>query len=772
MRVYATLDAIQDRSGAERGVPRYSLEFALAMEKAAPGTVERWLLREGEPVPPTAVDLLETGRLAYGSDRSLTAPDIVHSLAPFQYVTRGVRIDDVFPARLRGPRTRFVSTLYDLIPLIYSDIYLQDHGVLADYLLCLELVRASDLVLAISDATARDAVRLLGIPPSKVKTIGTGVPDSVTDPDVPGSQRLIQSVLPAVQPGFLLTVGGLDFRKNLDGLMEGYSRLSADVKAEHQLVIVCKLSREGREQLQGIAVRLGILDRVVFTDLVSDETLRALYTTTDLFVFASLYEGFGLPVVEALRAGAPVVVGDNSSLREIVPIADARFDAADPADIARVIAATLSCEERRTRTLREVDHAHHSWENVAEATLDAYRLLGPRSSTPSVRRPRLAFVTPTPPVPSGISEYSMRLIAELRKAVDIDVFTAIEAAADGRDGVEFHPYGGFDQLYSEREYDHLLIAVGNSEYHVDAFEILRRYGGTVMLHDVRVTGLLGVVADLRVDLLDSKTLEDIRTVRRGELPDGLLPYPSFSASRAQQTNGLLPRAVVEAADRVLVHSRSALSVIELEVPRSERSKVDVIPFGFPMRAPSHVRRDAITSFGFLNVTKQCEIVCEAFILAAHRLPDAVFAFVGRADLPEFDARLRSMISSAGLEDRIRITGRVSDEEYGAWIDRSMLSVQLRTQFNGESSAAAAETIGAGVPTMVSALGWMAELPDEVAPKVALSVTAAELAGQIVALASDPMALRAIAERGTVYAEQNSFANAAASVLAALRAPNI
>src|SRR5690606_39037437 len=153
--------------------------------------------------------------------------------------------------------------------------------------------------------------------------------------------------------------------------------------------------------------------------------------------------------------------------------------------------------------LREIDHRAHTWKAVADATIDAYGRLRPAKESRRVRRPRIAFVTPLPPAPSGISDYSIRLLDHLRHRVDVDVFSQAGAQVPDWDGVEFHAYGEFFALSELRDYHDVVVAIGNSEFHVDAFEILTTAGGTVMLHDVRLTGLMSIVGESRSDLLDS-----------------------------------------------------------------------------------------------------------------------------------------------------------------------------------------------------------------------------------------------------------------------------
>ncbi len=766
MRIYANIDAIQDRYSAERGVPRYSLEYAMAMEHAAPGLVGRWLLRSGDPVPPTALDLLPTGRLAFADDPSLARPDVIHSVAPFQHVASGLRTDMVFANRMRGPHTKYVSTLYDLIPLIYADHYLRDPSYRSDYLFALDIVRASDLVLAISESTARDAVSLLHLPPSRIQVIGTGVPESFSVRR-PGDEdeRAVRAAFPRLTGGYVLSVGGIDFRKNMERLLRGYALLPEALRAERPLVLVCRLTAAGRADLERLEAELGITGSVVLTDAVSDELLKSLYARAELFVFPSLYEGFGIPVVEAIRSGVPAIVGDNSSLRDIIPIPEARFDAEDPASIADAMRRGLEDAELRAR-LVAVDTSAHTWDEVAAAAIDAYGRLRRSRGPRRIVRPRIAFVTPLPPAPSGISDYSLRLLDELRARVDVDVYAQAGAELPDWEGVELHAYGEFFQLAEFRDYVDVVVAIGNSEFHVDGFEILKARGGTVMLHDVRLTGLMSILADSRPDLLDDAARAAVSRTRWGHLPDALGHYSSFPAHEAVQTNGLLTGPVLEVADRVLVHSQSARTIAMLESRSADRRKVAVLPFGFPRPGRPDAVRDAVTSFGFVSGAKEASALCDAFISAAQRVDDVLFVFVGKVDQPALEVELRERIAAAGLSDRVLLTGRVSAEEYADWLARSILTVQPRTLFNGESSAAVAESIAAGVPTFVTRLGWMAELPDAVVGKIERPLRAAELADRIVEALGDDALLERMSRAGIAYAAQNGFDVVADALLAA------
>jgi glycosyltransferase involved in cell wall biosynthesis len=751
--IFADIQAVQDRYSAERGVPKYAAEFATAAAHGRPGLVDQWLLKRHEPIPPTIMGLLSTGSVRYVDDAG-PRPDVVHNLAPFQSVGRGLTHHDLLDPEFRGAKV--VATLYDLIPMLYPQVYFRDPVFRDDYLLACSFLQNADLVLAISDSAARDAVDHLGLDARKVVAVGTGVPGSF-EPSADRAAVLahLASKFRSIRPGYLLYVGGIDFRKNMEGLLQAYALLDTETRRAHPLVVVCRLVGDSARHLRQTLRTLGIKRDVILTDLVDEATLALLYQGTDLFIFPSLYEGFGLPVIEALRSGAPVIVGDNSSLRDIVSVPEARFDAGSPAAIAQSIRDTLASEEARTRTLREVDHSAHTWQAVVENTSAAYAKLAPKRSVPQKRR--IALVTPLPPSATGIAIYNHRLIRSLSSIIDIDVFSQPEAHDLDIPGVRQFHYGAFGPQRLLDDYLEVVIAIGNSFYHLNEFEILKRYGGTVMLHDARVSGLLHNVKSLRPDLLTPSEYTSLEQIERGEFPGELGSYPAYEFAEQIRLNALMSGTITRSAHRVLLHSAAGSSIARLEAPSDARDRIEQIPLAFA--TPTTLRRDdadAITSFGYLSAAKQTPLLCAAFVLAAQQLPDITFAFVGHLGDGSLRSTMDSLIERGGVRGRIVVTDWQDEEQYATWLSRSLITIQPRATFNGEASAAVTESIGAGIPTIVSDVGWMAELPDDVAIKVATTVSAEHLARLIVDLARSPERLRAMSERSLDYAAEHSF----------------
>ncbi len=173
--------------------------------------------------------------------------------------------------------------------------------------------------------------------------------------------------------------------------------LPESVRDAHQLVIVCNLPLPRRAQLTRLRRRLGIrATRPGAHRIRPRRELAALYRGCELFIFPSLYEGAGLPVLEAMSCGAPVAASSTSSIPEILGDLEATFDPADPADIARCIArcsrspVELDCA---SRALARDGVALFTWERVAERTLEGYeRAL--RTPRPPRRRPVMARSAP------------------------------------------------------------------------------------------------------------------------------------------------------------------------------------------------------------------------------------------------------------------------------------------------------------------------------------------------------------------------------------------
>lgn len=274
-----------------------------------------------------------------------------------------------------SPAFRTVAVLYDLIPLIYPRHYIPRANPLAHaaYAAGLRRVRRADHVISISEATKRDAVRLLAIDPRRISVAPLAVDPHRFHP-VPSEEARMQVAerFNLHQP-FFFYAGAFDHRKNVRMLLAALERLPGDV----ELVIAGPMRGPGA-RLRQEADRSAIRDRVRWLGFVADEELPYLYAASQALVFPSLYEGFGLPVLEAMRSGAPVITSRRSSLPEVAGDAALYVDPTSAEEIAATMARLLSSPEQQAE-LRErglLQAQKFSWERTAERVLDVCRAVG------------------------------------------------------------------------------------------------------------------------------------------------------------------------------------------------------------------------------------------------------------------------------------------------------------------------------------------------------------------------------------------------------------
>jgi glycosyltransferase involved in cell wall biosynthesis len=228
------------------------------------------------------------------------------------------------------------AILHDFIPFLFQEAYLirpaADH-----YYNILHTLGHYDFFLANSDATRRDSATFWPRATSRVFTIGGPtddrffVPADALTPD--DASRAVLARFGITRP-FVFNVGGFDRRKNWQGLIESFGLLSDHLRGSHQLVLTFRVDDSDAEIVRAHARRHGVATQLRLTRAVPDADLRVLYQRCAAFVSPSFYEGFGLPILEAMSCGAPVIVAANSSQPEVAGNAGLLFDADDPADLA------------------------------------------------------------------------------------------------------------------------------------------------------------------------------------------------------------------------------------------------------------------------------------------------------------------------------------------------------------------------------------------------------------------------------------------------------
>jgi glycosyltransferase involved in cell wall biosynthesis len=681
------------------------------------------------------------------------APDVVHISSLFE----GMGEDTCVSALHSRNSFDTAVTLYDLIPLVRKQTYLTDPNVANWYYRKLQSLKNAELLLAISGHSRLEAMEALQLPGERIANISSAV-DTIFVPRTlaPDDAKALLARF-GLHRGYIMYTGGIDFRKNIEGLIEAYAMLPGELRAQYQLAVVCSIGDAERMRLQALADSFNVpKGDLVLTGFVSDDDLVSLYNLTDLFVFPSLQEGFGLPALEAMSCGVPVIGSNNSSIPEVIGRADALFDPNKVADICakmqQVLTTPAFAEELRAHGLEQCKL--FSWDASARKALDAFGQVNERRQqqrrafsagglAAPARRPRMAYVTPLPPERSGIADYSAELLPELARYYDIDVVVTQTAVEDRWLQANFMPrtVEWFDA--NRQRYDRVLYNFGNSSFHAHMFGLLQRHPGVVMLHDFFLSGA--------VNYLHSGTDGYRRALYSSH------GYPALAHERAEGRDASYYRypcnkAVLDNASGILVHSHHSQELAALWYGPQQARDWRMIPH---LRVlPPALERDAaraalgmgehdflMCSFGLLAPTKYNDKIVEAWLASPLAQDERChLVFVGENSVSDFGRALSARIRR---HPRIKITGFASLELYRNYLMAADAAVQLRTRSRGETSGTVLDCLAYQVPAIINSHGSAAELPEHIVLKLPDQFSQEELSAAMLRLYEQ-------AQRGVQY----------------------
>ncbi len=282
-------------------------------------------------------------------------------------------VNMVIPMRL--PKTCVsVLTIHDVVFFRYPEVF-PPHISLYFKLVIPQMVRKADHILAVSTFTKNELMSILNVPEEKITVTQeaskiTSMSRSIED--AARSREQIERL--DINGSYILAVGTVEPRKNLARLIKAFDSVSNELG---DISLVIAGAKGWLTKSVDMAMQNVNNDRIKFLGRVSDEALEALYAQALCFVYPSLYEGFGLPVLEAMSMGAPVITSNSSSLPEVAGEAAILVDPFDIDDLAQSLVSLVFDTDKRElmRQLGFKQAAKFSWEKTAQLTIEAYKKL-------------------------------------------------------------------------------------------------------------------------------------------------------------------------------------------------------------------------------------------------------------------------------------------------------------------------------------------------------------------------------------------------------------
>ena len=353
MRIVIDMQGAQTESRF-RGIGRYTLAFAkavvrnrgeheviLALSGLFPDTIDTIRAAFDGLLPPENICVWsapgpvkaehpdnntrrKTAELVREAFLASLQPDLIHITSLFE----GYLDDAVTSIGRFDTQTPVSVSLYDLIPLLNPAQYLTPNPRYAAYYEDkIASLREAQWLLAISAYSRQEGIQTLNASAEHIVNVGTAIGAEFQPLTIaPAASTALLSRLGITRP-FVLYTGGADERKNLPRLIEAWSALPAPLRHNHQLLFAGRMSEFNILEFRRIARQHGLQpDELLFSGYISDEELVQLYNLCKLYVFPSWHEGFGLPALEAMACGAPVIGANTTSLPEVIDLPEALFD--------------------------------------------------------------------------------------------------------------------------------------------------------------------------------------------------------------------------------------------------------------------------------------------------------------------------------------------------------------------------------------------------------------------------------------------------------------
>lgn len=351
----------------ETGNETYTLNLARALIAAAPERRFALLTPHPERLPGDLTASANAVVVPVWPGNSFVRVPVAMPYAARKIAAQLLHVNYVLPPLCPCPGVATVHDLsYDLFP---RDAPPRDRLVLGPLLPM--SVRRAAAIIAVSESTRRDIVNRLGVRDDRITVIHEAAPPHMQPIADRRCLERVRRDYGLVQP-YVLAVGNLQPRKNFLRLIEAFAVLRRDGVAA-QLVIAGQ-ARWRHSALQQRVTEMGLAGDVIFAGYVADADLPVLYSGAAAFAYPSLYEGFGLPVLEAMTCGAPVVTSNTSSLPEVAGDAALLVDPQSVRDIAAALRAILLDEgtASRLRARGAARAAKFSWQRAALETLNVY----------------------------------------------------------------------------------------------------------------------------------------------------------------------------------------------------------------------------------------------------------------------------------------------------------------------------------------------------------------------------------------------------------------
>lgn len=649
--------------------------------------------------------------------------DVYHLTIPFMYHQNVTPFYfDVCPT---------VVTIYDLIPFIFPDKYLlPGHLGTELYFRVLNSLKSADRLVAISESARQDAVHYLGYPEDRID-LAYPIADPcfrVLEPELVQDHLHELNSRVKIPEKFILSVSYLHHTKNLQALLEGYSLLPATVRHELPLLLTFQISDTDQSILSNLFHRLNIDENIIMTNFVSDDELAALYNKATMVVHPSLYEGFGLPVVEAMRCGTPIITTTSSSLPEVGGDAAILVDPLDPEALAgamiRIYEDPALREAMRQKGL--VHSQTFSPTQLGQNTLDSYyKAIETAKDRHRPDRPRIAMWTPLPINLSNVTSNKHRLLDNLAASAEIEVFVD-----DGYlPPIETHNFtikhfSAFARLHTQRPFDVIFYQLGATSEHFYMTDAIQKWPGVVVAHDLiwgwdlfqayKQEGAISKFLELLARLGGQKIVKELtRLLKKDDWP-GIKTF--FNS------NSLLKTVIESSLAQVVPMERAKQDMSS----QSAKARVFTIhqgikdPWqGLPLLRPQLLRDELgvhdetflIGIMGNADSTQQLNSVIKAVARSADYHPDTSLVILGMSLDANYHLQIQKMVEGLGPKQAIRLISDVDHKKHDDWLLACDTVINLSATPDEQTLTRLIQAIAAGKPLIISDLPHWSDLPD-------------------------------------------------------------